>query len=149
MKLISFYLLKIKKKERKEADDYILKNDLLNFFKKIDYNFKEEYKKVSDNNYIVRCCEVSKIEKYISEKEQKEKYKTCNSKYKRPMSLNHKTKNIPQNNFKNPESNMRNIFNNFFEPNPIQNNIQSIKMSFNQNQNNFNNIITFKISKCQ
>ena len=55
------------------------------------------------------------------------------------MSFNQKKNDIPQNNFRNPESNMRNLFNNIFEQNQRPNNIQSIKMSFNQNQNNFNN----------
>ena len=70
---IDFFLFIKDKKERKTTDDYILKNNLLNFFKKIDYNFKEEHKKVSENYYIVRCCEVSKIEDYISEMEKKKK----------------------------------------------------------------------------
>ena len=70
---IDFFLYIKDKKERKETVDYILKNNLLNFFKKIDYNYKEEHKKVSDNYFIVRCCEVSKIESYISEMEKKKK----------------------------------------------------------------------------
>ena len=131
---IDFFLSIKVKKERKKADDYILKNNLLNYFKKIDYNFKEEYKKVSDNYYIVRCCEVSKIENYISEMEKKKKNEKNTSRYKRSMSLNQKKNAFPQNNFRNHESNMRNIFNNIFEQNQRPNNIQSIKMSFNPNQ---------------
>ena len=166
---IDFFLFIKDKKERKTTDDYILKNNLLNFFKKMDYNFKEEHKKVSDNFYIVRCCEVSKIENYISEMEKKKQKVNNTSTYKRSTSLNQKKNTIHQNNFGNPESNNRNLFNNIFEQNQRPNNIQSIKMSFNQNQNNFNNnnfnnnnfnkkiiliiiiliIITFKISKCQ
>ena len=127
---IDFFLYIKDKKERKATDDYILKNNLLNFFKKIDYNFKEEHKKVSENYYIVRCCEVSKIENYISEMEQKKKNENNTSTYKRSMSLNQKKNDIPQNNFRNPESNMRNLFNNIFEQNQRQNNIQSINNVF-------------------
>jgi hypothetical protein len=101
----------------------------------MDYNFKEEHKKISDNYYIVRCCEVSKIENYISEMEKKKKNESNSSRYKRLMSLNQKKNTIHQNNFRNPEPNM----NNFFGQNQRPNNIQSIKMSLNQNQNNFNN----------
>ena len=71
--------------------------------------------------------------------EKKKKKGNNTSTYKRSMSLNQKKNTINQNNFRNPESNMRNLFNNIFEQNQRPNNIQSIKMSFNQNQNNFNN----------
>ena len=70
------YFLYIKdKKERKNQVELILKNNLLNYFKMIKYNYKDEYKKIVDENkkeigYIVRSNLDSGFENYF------EKWKT-------------------------------------------------------------------------
>ena len=49
MKSILFYFKD--KKERISIDKYIMENNLWSYFKKINYNYKDEYKKVmSENN---------------------------------------------------------------------------------------------------
>ena len=116
----------------------------MNFFKKIEYNYKDEYKKEFIENkkeigYIVRCSEISRVETYISKMEQKKKNESNISKPKRSMSVKTKiqTRIIPQN---NNEPNIKNNPINIFS-NPIQNNMQNIRMSFNQNQRNIDNNI--------
>ena len=137
---IDFFLYIKDRTERNGAVNYILENNLLNYFKKIDYNYKEEHKKILNGNkkeigYIVRCSEISRVEAYISKMEQKKKNEL--NKPKRSMSLKPKTRMISQ---KSEESNVKNNPINIFS-NPIQNNMQNIKMSFNQNQFNIGNNI--------
>ena len=43
-----------------------MENNLWSYFKKINYNYKDEYKKImSENNreigYVVRCCSVEEV----------------------------------------------------------------------------------------
>ena len=64
-----FFLYINDKKEREAADNYILTNNLWNYFKYINYSYKEEYKKIYNKynqevGYIVRCSDVSRIEDY-------------------------------------------------------------------------------------
>ena len=134
---IDFFLFIKDREKRNSAVNYILEHNLLNFFKKIEYNYKDEYKKVSNENkkeigYIVRCSEISRVEAYISKMEQKKKNELNISKPKRSMSVKTKiqARIIPQN---NNEPNIKNNPINIFS-NPIQNNMQNIRMSFNQNQ---------------
>ena len=75
---IDFFFCFKDKKERISVDKYIMENNLWNFFKKINYNYKDEYKKVmSENNreigYVVRCCSVEKVESFINKFNNKEK----------------------------------------------------------------------------
>ena len=60
------------------ADNYILKNNLWNYFKKINYDYKEEHIKIKNEKgeeigYIVRCCPIEYIETYKDKIEQKKK----------------------------------------------------------------------------
>ena len=54
----------------KEARNFILKNNIWNYFKKINYDYKEEFKIIEEDNkkigYIVRSGELSHIDYYIS-----------------------------------------------------------------------------------
>ena len=43
---IDFFIYIKDKKERKDAEEYILKNNLWNYFQKIRYNYKDEYTKI-------------------------------------------------------------------------------------------------------
>ena len=129
---IDFFLFIKDRTERNGVVNYILEHNLLNFFKKIEYNYKDEYKKVSNENkkeigYIVRCSEISRVEAYISKMEQKKKNESNISKPKRSMSVKTKiqTRIIPQN---NNEPNIKNNPINIFS-NPIQNNMQNISIS--------------------
>ena len=68
---IDFFLYIKDKKERQAADIFILQNDLWAYFKKIKYSYKEEYRKIhNDNNqeigYVVRCSDIFRIETYIA-----------------------------------------------------------------------------------
>ena len=66
------FILKINdKNEIEEAENYILTNNLWKYFEKINYNFKEEYKKLYNKykkeiGYIVRCSDISRIEQYYA-----------------------------------------------------------------------------------
>ena len=72
---IDFFFYIKDKKERNSVVEYILKNNLWNYFKKINYNYKDEYKKIIEDNkeigYVVRTSPVSRIENFLSKKEQK------------------------------------------------------------------------------
>ena len=74
---IDFFFYFKDKKERLAADKFILEDNLWNFFKKIKYNYKDEFKKIVDGNnreigYVVRCCSLEKIESYASKFNKKE-----------------------------------------------------------------------------
>ena len=74
---IDFFFYFKDKKERLAADKFILEDNLWNFFKKIKYNYKDEFKKIVDGNnreigYIVRCCSLKKIETYVTKFNKKE-----------------------------------------------------------------------------
>ena len=67
---IDFFLYIKNKEERRATDDYILQNNLWNYFKKIKYDYRDEYKKIyNDYNteigYVVRCSSVNEIEYYL------------------------------------------------------------------------------------
>ena len=95
---IDFFLYIKDKKERNNAVNYILKNNLSNYFDHIKYNYKDEYKKIYEGNkdigYIARNSEASRYEKYINK-------------------LKERKQHISQNNlnFQNPQQNEANIFN--------------------------------------
>ena len=62
--------------KRESAVNYILQNNIWEYFKKIKYNYKNEYKKILDEKgqevgYIVRAIELSHIEAYLSKKNKK------------------------------------------------------------------------------
>ena len=62
--------------KRKSAIDFILENNLWNYFKKIEYNYKEEYKMIFEEKkknfvgYIVRSTDISRIENFNDEKKE-------------------------------------------------------------------------------
>ena len=65
------------KKGSLASDEFILKDNLWNYFKEIKYNCKDEYKKIANNynkeiGFVVRCCSVKKIESYVSKFNKKE-----------------------------------------------------------------------------
>ena len=122
------------RKERNAAVNYILENNLINYFKKINYSYKDEYKKILAENkkeigYVVRLTEISCFENFISKMEQKKINELKSPSPKIPTSLKPKT-SIE----KNPIDNFSN---------PTQNNPQNIKISHNKNSciedNNLNN----------
>jgi predicted phosphatase len=66
---IDFFIDIKDKTERNAAVDYILKHNLWDYFDKIKFDYKDEYKRIYNNNgkeigYAVRCCSVDKIENY-------------------------------------------------------------------------------------
>ena len=94
---IDFFLNIKDQKERKAADDYILRHNLWNYFKKIKYDYKDEYKRIYNESkkeigIIVRCSNVSRIEIY-------------NAKMNSLKDLNQKNQQIPQNNQFPPNQN--------------------------------------------
>ena len=67
---IDFFLYIKDKKEREAAITFILRYDLWTYFKKIKYNYKDEYKKIyNDFNQeignVVRCSDIFRIETLI------------------------------------------------------------------------------------
>ena len=74
---IDFFLYIKDKNERNKAVNYILQNNIWNYFLKIKYNYKEEYKKILNESgkeigYIVRNNNVDCIEKYIIKLKEKQ-----------------------------------------------------------------------------
>ena len=75
-----FFLFIKDKNKREEAVNEILKSNLWNYFKKIKYNYKDEFKKIIDDNgndigYVVRVSDLNIIESYIIRNKIKEKKK--------------------------------------------------------------------------
>ena len=73
---IDFFLCIEDKNIRNSTDEYILKNNIWNYFKKINYDCREKYKKIVEDNkiigYIVRSSKFSRIEYFISKSNKKE-----------------------------------------------------------------------------
>ena len=155
-----FFLYIKDEKKREEAVNDILKNNIWNYFKKINYNYEDEYKKIVDEKgqeigYIVRAIELSHIKAYLSRKNQKEKNEkvisnnpSINVKSQKNFILEPKTcvkinkqnlisnnNNININNSVN--NNMNNNFNNNLNNGIIANNIQN-QINNNMNMNNQN-----------
>ena len=117
---IDFFLYFKDKKDRLAADEFIIKENLWNYFKKIKFDYKNEYKKILNEKnreigYAVRCCSVEKIESYISKFNKKEISNSVN---------------LSQNNFNNNFTNeiIQNNKNN-------QNNVQNLNINIIQNLN--------------
>ena len=156
---IDLFLYIKDKKERNDAVNYILKYNLSNYFKKIDYNYKDDYKNISDFYYIVRCCEVSRIENYFSKKEQKKKEdipepNMINPNFQNQVlnsSINNSINNsIPKPNMINPNF-QNNNFQNQILNNSINNSINNFNENFGQNfiPNDFNNEINISHNQNQ
>ena len=165
-----FFLFIKDEKKRESAVNYILEYNLWNYFQKINYDYKDEYKKIIENGkeigYIVRVSDLSIIESYISRKKQKEKKEINSSKNVIQISNENKKHNFdinPQNNAKinlnksqNPneeiiQNNMNNNNNinlNNFQVNIRNNNLnnsQNNNMNINLN-NNINNNMNFNMN---
>ena len=122
---IDFFLYINDKSERDIAVNYILKYNLLNYFKYIKYNYKDEYKKIYDGKkeigYIVRNTDCSRFEKYINKIYEMKNQQRLENQIK----------------LSNQQQNLQNLGNN-----PIQQqNISNIPIASNQQQwQNFGNI---------
>ena len=62
---IDFFLYINDKKKREDTVDFIMEKGIWKFFEKIKYSYKEEYK-IFDAGYIVRSCNVSRVESYLN-----------------------------------------------------------------------------------
>ena len=143
---IDFFFYINDKTEKLDADKYILENNIWNYFKNINYNYKDEFGIIYNKNkmaigYVVRCCDVNKIEQYISKPKQKEKNEV--SKF---IKLSNIDNNVNIQNIHNQNFNSNNInnFNKNSNRNIIHNSINNINNSFNPNiyiNNNNNNLI--------
>ncbi len=132
---IDFFLYIKDKKERKAADKFILEYDLWTYFKKIKYNYKDEYRKIyNDHNqeigYVVRCSDIFRIEIYICKIESLRKPISNNAPN---MKANVNNNNGNNNNFNNyTGNNIRGNFNNNVS------NPNNMNPKFNFNPNNMN-----------
>ena len=134
---IDFFINIKDKKERNAAVYYILQNNLWDYFKKIKFDYKDEYKKIYNDyskeiGYAVRCCNVDKIELYLAKMESKKQYELLNnSKNKHQNNALNNGQINPQNNFSNnaqgnPQNNIKNI---------AQNNSSNNSPGFNPTKN--------------
>ena len=128
---IDFFLFIENKKERQAADRYILQNNLWNYFKKIKYNYKDEYKKIYNDSYqeigyVVRCSDIIRIETYIAKIESLKQQNT---------------QSVPYNSNANFNSNSNNINANFNNMG-VSANINSNNMKVNQNSRKPMNVVT-------
>ena len=153
-----FFLFIKNEQKRETAVNFIVQNNIWEYFKKINYNYKNEYKKIIDEKgqevgYIVRAIELEHIEAYLSRKKQKElekeiinkipkiqlenkldnKEQIQNTNSKEEISINQMQNNINN----NKDNNMNNI--------NMQSNFQNMQMQMNMNMMNnmnmnFNNI---------
>ena len=145
------YILMLKfKEERDKARDYILRNNIWNFLKKIKFTEKDEYKEIFDEEnrklgFIVRSGSLKRIEQLKQfEKEKikfdnnlkKDKSRIRNASFDR---YNSKKKGILKNNFNTNNINNLNNFKNMnnINMNNLNNNPNFFKNTFNNNINNF------------
>ena len=156
---INFFLFIKDKNERDNADNHILKNNLWNYFKKINYDHIEDYIKIKNEKgeeigYIFRCCPIEYIETYKDKMEQKKKPENNfygNSANRRSCDnfFRKKEKNLQSNIISPKDSYSRKIVQNIFS-NPNKNSkLSNIDNNYNQNMpkinvnmmnnNNFNN----------
>ena len=124
---IDFFLNIKDQKERKAADDYILRHSLWNYFKKIKYDYKDEYKRIYNESkkeigIIVRCSNVSRIEIYIA-------------KMNSLKDLNQKNQQLPQTNQFPPNKNPQFPVNQGNMNQGQANIIQGFPLNNNQNPN--------------
>ena len=150
------YIITIKDQKRmEEALNYILKNNIWNYIKKIGYKEEDEYKEITDdkNNIIgnivrngepERIEELKKLEKNMTKKESLIKNKNIqiihSSSNNQLLEINRNYNKI--NIFNNNIDNIKNNLNNGKNSNYINNynNMNQINMNnFNNNINNFNN----------
>ena len=124
------YILTIKnKEEREKALDYILKNSIWSYLKKINYNEEDEYKEIfDDENYKIG---------FIFRNGSLERIKELKNIEKKKNQI-HKSKTINVKNF-NTINNINNI---------SCNNMNNINNNFNTNRNNFNNNLNININNC-
>ena len=165
-----FFLFIKDEHKRESAVNDILQNNIWNYFKKIKYNYKNEYKKIIDEKgqevgYIVRAIELSHIESYLSRKKEKEQNinkspkiqmknnsildnkdqnQKTNSKIEinSNQMLNNMNNGLNNSTNNNINNNMNNINNNMSNIN-MQSNFQNMQMPMNMMNNmnmNFNNI---------
>ena len=125
------------KKERQAVDNYILQHDLLTYFEKIKYNYKDEYRKIYNDKkqeigLIVRCCDIFRIETYLAKIESLKPKNTQNN-----PNMNTNSNINPNNADMNVINNMNLINNMNCNANNISPNINNINS--NSNQMNFNN----------
>ena len=88
-----FFLFIKDKKNRESAVNEILKNNLWNYFKKIKYNYRDEYKKIIDESnqeigYVVRVSDIKTIDSFILRMRQKEKKEIEESLKQNPPKIN-------------------------------------------------------------
>ena len=154
-----FFLYVEDNTNRNHAVNYILQHNLLEYFKKIQYNYREEHKKIIDENnkeigYIVRINEATSFENYLMKLQMKKQQNfqnipinniSQNTFLDQMMYLPNKMQFSPNlnnfyminNNFMN--NNSQNISNNYINNNmnsrfAFHNNI----VNDNQNQNKMN-----------
>ena len=118
---IDFFLYIKDKVQRNSAVNYILKNNLYNYFKHIKYKYTDEYKKIIDENkgeigYIVRNSGISSFENYLKklEERQQQEQKLQNMSKVQNVGNPSNMGNVPNffsNNFSNKGGE-----NNFFNP---------------------------------
>ena len=119
------YILKIQDKlELHEARDFILKNNIWNYMKKINFSYEDEYKVILNKNnekigYLARNNYLNNNLKLI----EKQRLGTLDN----------------GNNFINGMNNIKNIYNNIYNFNMINNNNMNNFMKQMINMNNMNN----------
>ena len=135
--------------KRKSAIDFILENNLWNYFKKIEYNYKEEYKMIFEEKkkifigYIVRSNDISRIENFIKKTEEKKDQIPSNFMNEKNKEINSKMFSEINNitNIKT-EKILDSIILSFFQ-------FEKLKQSFDEKRNldfqSFKNIIINKV----
>ena len=156
------FILNIKnKKERENAINFILKNNLIDYFTKIKYDYNNQqfnfYNHFNQEiGYIIRCCSIDKADVFRAKIDSKKDYDLKNKNPKIIPKNNHQNnaQNFPYNNMNNaqnfPINNMNNAQN--FSNNNIMNNAQIfpdnniINNAKNSSNNIFNNAQNSPIS---
>ena len=141
-----FFIFIIDKEKRDSAESFILKNNIWKYFEKIKYNYRDEYKKIIDDDsqyigYIVRNSPLSRIESYLSKIKMQEKNNaTLPKKIINPI----QNQNNQQMNFQNKNQPIKKGINNSFNNDSnISNNINinginNQNIPFNMNMNIIN-----------
>jgi len=108
-----FFLFINNKNKRESTINFILQNNIWNYFNHIKYDYKNEYKKIIDKNnqeigYIVRVSDVKMIDSFVSRMKQKEQNEIELS--VKQLKVEDQPKNVIENiNFRNNVNQIQNI----------------------------------------
>ena len=149
---IDYFLIIHDRKEMNKYLDYILKNNIWNYFKKINYSYKDEYKKIKNTEgrtigYLIlnneNIMQLGLIDNRNNNYLNKNNGKTIEINERSRDKI--KSMNFKMNGLNTPHNNSNRINKNSKSPFPIKNKVNLLNNNNNQLNNKKNNIMNKEI----